>query len=145
MADIVGESLASTVPLKRCEDWEKIAKQRKKRETVGVRELAIAAPSQYGNKFYPASEDGTLRTAMNGRGSTAVPSSCSAYSTGISDEYIWSRLTSDECRFSSSIKSCPDVGDERYYAPSPAFSSFTLNASQTSLDNYLQIDDYRRG
>jgi Chitin synthase len=141
VVDVVGESLASTVPLKRWEDWEKISQQRIKRETARVRELAIAAPSQYGSKFYPAGDDGTLRTNANGRASTAVPP--------IPPQYLTS-TPGRESHLAGVISPPPpshalDVDEDGYYAPSPAFSSFTLNASQTSLDDYSHHYNPRNG
>jgi hypothetical protein len=131
VVDVVGESLASTVPLKRWEDWEKMSKRRMKRETARVRELAISAPSHYGSSFHPASEDGTLRTntTYSTRTSMAVPP-------------IPSRYLGRESDLSGVISPPPpshalDVDEEEYYSRSPAFSNFTLNnASSTSLDDY---------
>jgi hypothetical protein len=134
VVDVVGESLAGTVPLKRWEDWEKISKRRMKRETARVRELAISAPSHYGTSFHPASEDGTLRTNTTYSGRTnsmAVPP--------IPSRFLGGR----ESDLSGVISPPPpshalDVDEEEYYSRSPAFSNYTLNASTTSLDDYSQ-------
>ena len=80
--DVVAESLASTVPLKRWEDWQKLSRHRLKRETARVRQLAISAPSHYGSTFYPASDDGTLLTNGPPRISPAVPSVPDRYRYG---------------------------------------------------------------
>ena len=139
--DTVGESLASTVPLKRWEDWEKISKRRMKRETARVRELAISAPSHYGSEFYPASEDGTLRTTGTMRPSMAVPP--------IPARFLQS--TPDSRSDLSGVISPPppshalEIDENDYYSPSPAFSNFTLNASQTSLDDYTRQSYASRG
>lgn len=132
IVDVVGESLASTVPLKRWEDWEKLSKRRMKRETARIRELAISAPSQYGAAFYPASEDGSLRTNAPPHMSMAVPP--------VHDRY----RNEPQIRQSdlSGVLSPPppshalDLENRSFYAPSPAFSDFTLNASRTSEDDY---------
>jgi len=130
--DVVGESLASTVPLKRWEDWEKISQRRMKRETARVRELAISAPSHYGTEFYPAAQDGTLRTATNGCTSTVVPPLPARFPDRASLSGVVSPPPPSHAR---------EVDEDDYnYPRSPAFSNFTLNASQTSLDDY-----YSRG
>jgi hypothetical protein len=124
--DVVGESLASTVPLKRWEDWEKISKRRLKRETARVRELAISAPSHYGSSFHPAGEDGTLRTTM-GRGPAVPP---------IPSQYLEGREGNGGVVSPPPPSHALDVDEDEYYTRSPAFSNYTLNASQTSLDDY---------
>jgi Chitin synthase len=112
--DMVGESLASTVPLKRWEDWEKLTKRRIKRETARIRELAIAAPLEFGNKFYPAGENGALRPA--GGRTPSVPSRY-AFGTARDSEY-------------SGVASPPPpshADDESMYALSPMLNGSTLN------------------
>jgi len=80
--DVVRESLVSTVPLKRWEDWQKLCKCGLKRETARVRELMISAPSYYGSTFCPANEDGTLRTNGPPRISLVIPSIPDRYHNG---------------------------------------------------------------
>ena len=143
VVDIVGESLASTVPLKRWEDWEKISKRRMKRETARVRELAISAPSQYGTQYFPAGEDGNLRTGMtSGRTSVAaVPQIPARYLPQTPDRGSDLRAVISPPPPSHAL----EVDEENYYARSPAFSTFTLNASQTSSDEYSHSHNSRGG
>lgn len=114
-----------------------------KRETARVRELGISAPSQYGNIFYPAGEDGMLRVSATGRASMAVPP--------IPARFLNSEVLGDRRSELSGVISPPppshalDVDESEYYAPSPAFSNFTLNASQTSLDDYAHHSYASRG
>jgi len=62
-ADVVGESLASLVPLKRWEEWERFRNRKMRREARRATGLASTVPSTYGQEFYAADSEGNLRVA----------------------------------------------------------------------------------
>ena len=60
-ADVVGESLASLVPLKKWEEWERFRSRKIKRDARRATDLSTGAPGVYGQQFYAADSEGNLR------------------------------------------------------------------------------------